>query len=231
MAFVSEVLRFILPRSATSQSAFQQLRKTVAEKGSIKAQYFGYVLINEGLPRPKPDNQMCWCIEWPEGSTFRRSKQFRAALTEISQSPVTSLLFKFREDTKGDTTKALESPVTEFAIINLAPNAPRFEESFEKSMHKTYVDCYLAEGFVGGGWGYALNSNDSNGEEISDAETEQTALDEDKRMLAYYCLGWDSVEAHHVFEKGEVFAVEIAKLKPHFGPGTGAFYANFEKHE
>ncbi|XTI84233.1 hypothetical protein V2W45_162882 [Cenococcum geophilum] len=32
-------------------------------------------------------------------------------------------------------------------------------------MHKTFTDCYLAPGggLTGGGWGYALNSNDFDG--------------------------------------------------------------------
>ena len=63
-------------------------------------------------------------------------------------------------------------------------------------MHKTFTDSYLAPdgGFVGGGWGYALNSNDSNGEEIRVAIEAEEVLGEDKRMLAYYVLGWESIE-------------------------------------
>ena len=63
-------------------------------------------------------------------------------------------------------------------------------------MHKTFTDCYLAPdgGFIGGGWGYALNSNDSDGEEIRVATGAEKVLDEDKRMLAYYVLGWESIE-------------------------------------
>jgi len=62
-------------------------------------------------------------------------------------------------------------------------------------MHKTFTDCYLAPGggLTGGGWGYALNSNDSEGEEVRVANREGM-LDEDKRMLAYYVLGWESIE-------------------------------------
>jgi hypothetical protein len=28
-------------------------------------------------------------------------------------------------------------------------------------MHKTFTDCYLANGFTDGGWGYALNGYDA----------------------------------------------------------------------
>lgn len=62
-------------------------------------------------------------------------------------------------------------------------------------MHKTFTDCYLAPGggLTGGGWGYALNSNDSDGE-VGVANGTGKMLDEDKRMLAYYVLGWESIE-------------------------------------
>lgn len=61
-------------------------------------------------------------------------------------------------------------------------------------MHKTFTDSYLAPdgGFIGGGWGYALNTNDSDGEEVRLAIGSMLA--EDKRMLAYYILGWESIE-------------------------------------
>ena len=62
MAIVSEVIRFILPRSSASQSAFRSLRKVVAAKGDVTVQQFGYLMQNEGFPRPKPRDQMCWYI-------------------------------------------------------------------------------------------------------------------------------------------------------------------------
>jgi hypothetical protein len=61
MAVISEILRFILPRSSVKASAFQALRRQVTERASVKIQYFGYVMPNEGFPRPKED-QMCWYI-------------------------------------------------------------------------------------------------------------------------------------------------------------------------
>ena len=63
-------------------------------------------------------------------------------------------------------------------------------------MHKTFTDCHLAPGgsLTGGGWGYALNSNNSNGEEARVANGTGKLLDEDKRMLAYCVLGWETVE-------------------------------------
>jgi hypothetical protein len=61
-------------------------------------------------------------------------------------------------------------------------------------MDKTFTDCYLAPdgGMTGGGWGYALNSNDSTGEEVRMDDVPERILDEDKRLLAYYFIGWES---------------------------------------
>jgi hypothetical protein len=62
-------------------------------------------------------------------------------------------------------------------------------------MHKTFTDCYFAPGFIGGGWAYALNSNDAGGEVISAAKDDvPTVLGEHERRLAYYCIGWETVE-------------------------------------
>jgi hypothetical protein len=112
-------------------------------------------------------------------------------------------------------------------------------------MDKTFTDCYLAKGFTGGGWGYVFNSNDSKG--INVKPIQESLLNEKDRMLAYYMIGWDSlmvsklywvpsryqlikIQEHHEYAKTVLFDVEIDKLKPYFGPGTGAFYAKFERH-
>jgi len=34
---------------------------------------------------------------------------------------------------------------------------------------------------------------------------------------------------HDAYEHSELFEVEIDKLKSYFGPGTSAFYVNFER--
>jgi hypothetical protein len=59
---LSEVIRFILPRSQAAAIAFAALRTHVANVGPVKSQHFGYVLQNEGFPGPKPANQVCWYI-------------------------------------------------------------------------------------------------------------------------------------------------------------------------
>ena len=79
------------------------------------------------------------------------------------------------------------------AIIDLAPHAPRFETDFEHSMHKTFTDCYFAKGFTGGGWAYALNSNDAEGNEIDVNTTEEPLIEEKDRKLAYYIIGWNTI--------------------------------------
>jgi hypothetical protein len=75
------------------------------------------------------------------------------------------------------------------AIINLAPTAKRSKD-LEDSMHKTFTDCYFADGFTGGGWNYAVNSNDADGEASS---TDQNWLPEKDRRLAYYLIGWNGL--------------------------------------
>jgi hypothetical protein len=56
-------------------------------------------------------------------------------------------------------------------------------------MHKTFTDCYLAPGFAGGSWTYAMNSNETDGE-VSLA----TELEGKEQRLAFYLLGWDSLQ-------------------------------------
>jgi hypothetical protein len=60
-------------------------------------------------------------------------------------------------------------------------------------MHKTFTDCYFAKGFTGGGWGYALNSNESEGQEINVGGAYDSLLEEKERTMAYYIIGWDSI--------------------------------------
>lgn len=92
-------------------------------------------------------------------------------------------------------TKGLESHACEFAVINLdlSSKPPRFEKNFEHSMHKAFTDCYFAKGFTGGAWSYVLNSNNADGEEILGDQRSGELVPESERLLAYYCLGWDSI--------------------------------------
>jgi hypothetical protein len=62
MAVISEIFRFLLPRSQSSANAFGELRRRVAAKGVPRSQYFGYMIQNEGFPPQKPENLMRWYI-------------------------------------------------------------------------------------------------------------------------------------------------------------------------
>lgn len=82
----------------------------------------------------------------------------------------------------------------EKAIISLIPSTPFSNPDFKHSMHKTFTDCYLAQGFTGGGWSYSMNTNDADGLQVDSSEPRQEVLEEENRRLAYYYLGWESVE-------------------------------------
>jgi hypothetical protein len=63
MTVISELIRFILPRSnATASAAFGDLRRTVGTAAKVQTQYFGYVIPNEGFPSFREQNQVCWFI-------------------------------------------------------------------------------------------------------------------------------------------------------------------------
>jgi hypothetical protein len=80
------------------------------------------------------------------------------------------------------------------AVIKVSEDAPRGEHDFEQSMHKTFTDVYFAKevGFVGGGWSYALNSNQPDGAVLSDDIDAE--VPEMERRLAYYVIGWNSIK-------------------------------------
>jgi hypothetical protein len=59
-------------------------------------------------------------------------------------------------------------------------------------MHKTYTDCYHAEGFLGGSWEYAVNTNTTD--DLFKDPTEEQVIQEGERRLACYPLGWGSIE-------------------------------------
>jgi hypothetical protein len=55
-------------------------------------------------------------------------------------------------------------------------------------MHKTYTDCYLAEGFSGGNWAYSMTTN--NDDEPLTEEVDEKIIPEEERRLAGSPLGW-----------------------------------------
>jgi hypothetical protein len=95
--------------------------------------------------------------------------------------------------------------ITLQAMCAFVPTTPFNSPDFKKSTHKTFADCYLMRGFVGGLWGYVLDGNDTNGVEINSSEISQSQPDDsptvtldllkdEERRLALYCLGWESIE-------------------------------------
>ncbi|KIW27608.1 uncharacterized protein PV07_07334 [Cladophialophora immunda] len=252
MAILSEIVRFVLPPTKARLSAFLKLRQQVSQSCNIHDQYFGYVIPVKSSHLRVKENEMCWVIHWPQGSSLAQNAELRAQLKELTTAATsgqageaTSLLFPFDDSQVGELKKALEAPVCEFAIINLTPNPPRADPSFVASMHKTYTDCYHFAGFAGGNWAYAANTNDTAGVGVDgrnglkggvgdddDAASagRREEVPEDERRLACYYLGWDTVEHHQEYSNTPLFFEEINKLAPYFGSGTGAWYVRFEKH-
>ncbi|PMD53487.1 uncharacterized protein K444DRAFT_700620 [Hyaloscypha bicolor E] len=211
---LSEIIRFVLPSHCNAD--FVKLRQYLSLHGGVKTQYFGAMVAPANAALPIKNHEMCWVI---------RTAQLNA-LTEVQDAK--SLLFHFQEGQISNLTKALEAEICEFAIINLLSNAPKANTDFKDSMHKTYTDCYRMDGFVGGDWGYALNTNDTNGMLVDEASNQR--VEEKERRLACYYLGWESIDAHQAASKTDIFDEEMVKLAPWIGEGSGAWYVKFEKH-
>jgi hypothetical protein len=77
-------------------------------------------------------------------------------------------------------------------MINLSPTAPQSDADFKHSMHKAYTDCYRMQGFVGGYWAYAVNTNNTSGVMVEYVR-KQWVQEEERRLAGYY-LGWESIE-------------------------------------
>ena len=92
--------------------------------------------------------------------------------------------------------------------MNLAPNAPRGDAEFEQHVHKAFTDCYFAKGFTGGGWAYAQNSNDTDGQGIDTDDFRTKLLEQRDRMAAWYIIGWDSIEVG-AEESSAFFRVDV----------------------
>lgn len=222
---LSQIIRFALSPSLTiSAPAFLKLRQTVAAAGAT-AQYFGYTAQTRVSALPKKEHEVCWTIQWPDAPN---DDLIRGPLAELAAEDPVSLTLEFPNVQSADFAKALEAPVCELACIRLSDTAPLADAALQKSMHKTYSDTYQIEGFAGGYWGYATNTNESIGEPLS-AET-RVSIAEAQRRLGVYYLGWQSIEHHERGTQTKEFAEELTKLMPYFGSGSGAWYVKFEKH-
>ncbi|KAL7918249.1 hypothetical protein ACQKWADRAFT_304713 [Trichoderma austrokoningii] len=224
---LSQVLRFTFPSGSTiSSAAFLKLRQSIAAAGAT-TQYFGYTSPTRILSLPRKRYEVCWVIQWPDELRDRSAVAEGLAATGITDA--TSLLFEFDNAQLKNVVKALEAPVCEFACIRLKDDAPLDNVALQKSMHKTYSDTYQIQGFTGGHWAYAINTNETVGASCS-ALGEET-LSKAHRRLGVYYLGWESIELHEDGTQTEAFLEEINRLQPYFGPGSGAWYAMFRQHK
>jgi hypothetical protein len=49
---------------------------------------------------------------------------------------------------------------------------------------------------TGGGWGYALNSNDAAGKRLTSTSSTEEMIEEADRRLACYVIGWTDKQVH-----------------------------------
>lgn len=82
----------------------------------------------------------------------------------------------------------------------LTPEAPLADSSLQDSVHKAYTDCDRMQGFVAGGWGYAVNTDSTEGVPVRSDEENATS----NKRLAVYLLGWESIEVRHSSESWEM---------------------------
>lgn len=63
------------------------------------------------------------------------------------------------------------------------------------------------EGFTGGEWAYATNTNDTSGVLIDSVEDQ--LLKEKERRLACYYLGWESIKVRRRFRSSQEAITDI----------------------
>ncbi|KAH8128145.1 hypothetical protein ACSS6W_011058 [Trichoderma asperelloides] len=224
---LSQVLRFTFPSASTiSSAAFLKLRQSIAVAGAT-TQYYGYTTPTRILSLPRKRHEICWVIHWPD--ELRDRSVVSEGLAAIGVTDATSLLFEFDNAQLENLVKALEAPVCEFACIRLKDDAPLENEALQKSMHKTYSDTYQIQGFTGGHWAYAINTNETAG--VSCFAPCEEIVPKANRKLGVYYLGWDSIELHEDGTQTEAFSEEINRLQPYFGPGSGAWYTMLRQHK
>ncbi|KAJ4180903.1 hypothetical protein NW755_011438 [Fusarium falciforme] len=223
-----QILRFTLPTSTTiTGTAFSSLRKAVATAGA-QIQYFGYSVQTRAAPLPKEKHEVSWIIQWPENLDLSQRPALREPFDELSQNSATSLLVEVAHDDPANLLTALKAPICEVVAMRMKPDAALSVPPLEISMHKTYTDCYQMQGFVGGDWGYAVNTNSTGGGDVDLAEGR---LEGEQRRLAIYFLGWESVELHEDAGTTAIFAEEMDELGPWMEKESGAWYVTLKKHE
>ncbi|KAL7947627.1 hypothetical protein V8C42DRAFT_290311 [Trichoderma barbatum] len=224
---LSQVLRFTFPSGSTiSSAAFLRLRQQIAAAGATD-QYYGYTMPTKVLSLPRKRHEVCWVIHWPD--ELRDRNAVATGLFETGVTDATFLDFEFTDTQLKHLVTALDAPVCEFACIRLRDDAPLEDEALQKSMHKTFSDTYQIQGFTGGYWAYASNTNETAGAPCSNRAAE--AIPKPHRRLGVYYLGWDSIELHEDGTQTEAFSEEINNLQNFFGPGSGAWYTMLRQHK
>ncbi|RSL69358.1 hypothetical protein CEP53_002244 [Fusarium sp. AF-6] len=223
-----QILSFTLPTSTTiSSPAFLSLRKAVATAG-VKLQYFGYSVEARVAPLPKKRHEISWIIQWPDNLDLSQRPTLKETFDELSQNSATSFLVEVPRDDPADLLMALKAPICEVVARRMKQEAPIYIPPLKTSMHKTFTDCYQMQGFVGGDWGYAANTNSTGG---GDVGLVQGRLQDEHRRLAIYFFGWESVELHQDAGHTAIFAEEMDKLRPWMEKESGAWYVTLKKHE
>ncbi|KAF4973184.1 hypothetical protein FSARC_436, partial [Fusarium sarcochroum] len=219
---VLQIFRFTLPRSLTiSCHAFADLRREVALAGATH-QHFGYSVQTRVAPIPKVEHEITWMMYWPEGPDLFERPHLKQYFVGLSQGDASSLLIELANSNDKELLAALTAPVCEVVAMRMSDDAPISEMPLSHSMHKTFTDCYKMQGFSGGNWGYASNTNFVGGESIAVLDPQGSRLDSQDRKLAIYLLGWESIELHEDASKGPVFAEEMTKLGPWISKESGA---------
>ncbi|KAF7294530.1 Glycoside hydrolase family 5 protein [Mycena indigotica] len=159
---ISQLIKFTTHSGFTLASgAFADLRRAVTRHG-VQEQYYG-------LCTDAP-NTLLWVIQWPMPQGPQESASFKAFVNalDVSGTPAITYLPFAHESLP---RPALMAPVCEICFIHI--NDKSVDESLAHSLQKTFTDCYLAQGFVGGAWSTAR----------------------DDPLLNYYYLGWQTRKA------------------------------------
>ncbi|PPQ90508.1 hypothetical protein CVT25_014191 [Psilocybe cyanescens] len=190
-AIISEIVKIAINPAVfmLASPAFARLRKTSVEFG-VKEQYYG---INT-----EDKSQLFWIIHWPKSVGIDKSDAFRKSVKELDVNGAPESWYIPFDDASA-VRPGLTAPV--FDLCFLHESGKTDKSTIADSLHKTFTDCYEAEGFTGGSWGTATN---------------------DSRMNYYY-LGWESRAFHANYSATPLFAVEIDNLMPHMDGGKGYF--------
>ncbi|KAJ4164913.1 hypothetical protein LMH87_006566 [Akanthomyces muscarius] len=225
----SQILRFNLPSDDTiSVGTFDDLREAVAQAGAL-SQYFGYSISMRHKPVPKQRHEISWLIQWPQGPNW--DAPLCARFYElVDGEQVADVTVEMNGSNYEDLLSGLDAPVCEVVVLRFKNGTPVLRDNVRESVHKSYTDCFDMLGFVGGDWGFAMNTTLVQGEKLRPRSSNARLAQKD-RLLSVYLLGWESIELHEDATKTALFAEELGKLGPHVDSSSGAWYVTLRKHE